>query len=149
MAFLFTKEAELEDKMKKEQGESSNQRMARICQPAMCHVSEDLDFTVEVAEEFENERLPTLDFSLWLEEGQITHSYFQKPMKTPFVIMERSAMSYQQKMEILSNETARRLTNIDHERLGKKEIMEVLEQFTQELRNSEYKVEQARDILIS
>ena len=58
-------------------------------------------------------------------------------------------MSYKQKMEIMSNEATRRLTNIDHERLGTEEQVRILEQFTQELKNSGYTIEQAREIIIS
>ena len=51
----------------------------------MNDINKDLKFTVEVPENFENERLPTLDFSLWMENGLITHTYYQKGMKTPYV----------------------------------------------------------------
>ena len=100
-------------------------------------------------EDFENERLPTLDFSLWMKDGLITHTYYQKEMKTPYVIMERSAMGIKQKMEILSNELNRRLTNVDSEKLGNTEIIIVIEQFTQELKNSGYSNEQAKEIITS
>ena len=70
-------------------------------------------------------------------------------MKTPFVMMERSAMSNKQKMEILANEARRRLTNIDHEKLGVEEQMKILEQLTQELKNSGYSLDQAREVVIS
>ena len=76
-------------------------------------------------------------------------TYYQKEMKTPYVIMERSAMGIKQKMEILSNELNRRLTNVDSEILSKMEINIVLEQFTQELKNSGYTNEQSREIVIS
>ena len=58
-------------------------------------------------------------------------------------------MSYHQKMNIMSNEVTRRLSNVDHEKMGNEEIVKVLEQLTQELKNSRYKVEQTREILIS
>ena len=67
-------------------------------------------FTAEVAEEFENSRLLTLDFKIWLEGDQINHHYYQKKMKTPFVGMKRSAMAQQQKMSVLSNEVIGRQT---------------------------------------
>ena len=63
-AFMYSKEAEEEDIVKRKEGECTNQRMARVCQAAMCDINEDLEFTVEAPEDFENERLPTLDFSL-------------------------------------------------------------------------------------
>ena len=147
--FEYSEEAKKEDQERRIQGESKNGRMARVCQQAMNSVNEDLQFTVEVPEDFENEKLPTLDFSLWMENGLLVHTYYQKSMKTPFVVMERSAMGSKQKMEILSNEVVRRLTNVDHERLGVEEQRIVLEQMTQELKNSGYKIEQARDIIIS
>ena len=76
--------------------------MARVCLVAMNSVDEDLEFTVESQEEYENERLPTLDFAIWQEDmGTLNHSYFQKDMKSPYVIMSRSAMATQQKIQIL------------------------------------------------
>ena len=54
-------QAESEDKKKFEEGETRNQRMARICLVAMNSVNEDLKFTVETEDDFENGRLPTLD----------------------------------------------------------------------------------------
>ena len=58
-------------------GETDNQRMARICLVAMNAINKDLQFTIETQEEFEKERLPTLDFEMWLEEGgEIHHSFF-------------------------------------------------------------------------
>ena len=76
--FEFSSKDEEEDRLLKEKGQSTNNRMARICREAMNDVLEDLQFTVEVPEDFESERLPTLDFSLWMEDGLITHTYFQK-----------------------------------------------------------------------
>ena len=147
--FLFTELAKEEDEKREQQGESKNGMMARICRDAMNDVNSDLQFTVEVPEDFESERLPTLDFSLWMVDGLLTHTYFQKEMKTPYVLMERSAMSAKQRIEIMSNEATRRLSNIDHENLGAEEQIKVLEQLTQELRNSGYRSEQAREVIIS
>ena len=81
--FIFSEEAEKADFKMKEQGESTNQRMARVCRPAMDSVNSDLKFTTESQEDFENERLPTQDFEMWLTQDGVRHSYYQKPMKTP------------------------------------------------------------------
>ena len=56
-------------------------------------ISTDLQFTTEAPEVFNENKLPTLDFKLWLVLGIIVHSYFEKEMRTPYVIMKRSAMS--------------------------------------------------------
>ena len=50
---------------------------ARLCLPAMNDVNPDLTFTAEVAEDFGDRRLPTLDFSLWMKDDMsISHSYY-------------------------------------------------------------------------
>ena len=104
----------------------------------------------ETADDYENKRLPTLEFSFNLtEEGFLTHTYFQKPMKTPFILMERSAMGDQQKYAILSNELIRRLSTIDTEYVTVAEIMEVIEVFICEMKSSGYSREQTRNTVIS
>ena len=146
--FEYSDEALEEDNKKKATGESQNQRMARRCQPAMNSINMDLQFTTESQEDFENERLPTLDFEMWISsDNKIRHSFYQKPMKTPFVLMERSGTSYQQKFQILTNELTRRLSNIMVEEILQSEINQKIEQFITELKNSEYSLEQAREIV--
>ena len=46
-----------------------NVRMARACLPEMDSINKDLRFTTEAPEEFEKNRLPTLDLRIWLKEG--------------------------------------------------------------------------------
>ena len=148
--FCYRQDVEQDDKTRRAEGESDNQRMARKCIKAMNSINSNLEFTVECQEEFENERLPTLDFSIWQEEGGIlNHSYFQKPTKTPFVIMARSGASVQQKIQILSNELARRLGNVNKNNTNQQELNKIVEQLTQELKNSEYSQQTAREIVVS
>jgi hypothetical protein len=99
-------------KLDKEDDEPDNIRMARICLPAMNSVNRNLRFTTECPEEFDRNILPTLDFMLWMVDGILYHSYFEKTMKSQFTIMQRTAMSEHQKLSILSNEVVRRLSNI-------------------------------------
>ena len=87
-----------EDRAAKESGEHRDQRMARVCREAMVSINPDLDFTVETAEDYQDKYIPTLDFKRKMtKKGTIIHSYFQKPMKTPFILMEASAMGDQKK----------------------------------------------------
>ena len=110
--------------------------MARICLPAMEATNPDLKFTTESQEDYPYERLPTLDFSMWINEDNVVqHTYFQKEMKKPFVVMEKSGMSYHKKYQILSNELARRLSNI-HTSLPHKEVMKTTSQYIRELKTS-------------
>ena len=148
--FTHSQDAEQEDKNKKVMGESRNERMARVCLVAMNSVNEDLEFTVESQEEYENERLPTLDFAIWQEDmGTLNHSYFQKDMKSPYVIMSRSAMATQQKIQILSNEVTRRIFNINKDKNTQQEYNKMLDKMTQELRNSGYNYRTARQVIVS
>ena len=90
-------------------GENINQRMVRVLIPAMNTVKKDLKFTAASQENYEDERLPTLDFAMRIDkENKIRHTYYQKPMKTPYAIMKRSAMSKHQKFQILTNELCRK-----------------------------------------
>ena len=95
----------MEDLDRQRGGECVNARMLRLCLPLVNSINEDLEFTAETPEDFPLLRLPTLDFSLWQDvEGKIHHTYFQKEMKTPFIIMRRSAISWNQKISILAND---------------------------------------------
>ena len=148
--FEHNEEAEQEDVLMENKGETNNQRMARVCIDAMNSVNTDLQFTSESQEDFNHERLPTLDFELWLnEEMELCHSYYQKPTKTPYVLMERSGMAYHQKFQILSNELCRRLSNIQIGAVEHQEILQKIEQFIGELNNSGYSRKQAREIVCS
>ena len=111
--FQVTKEGKQEDEeKKKELGETDSQRMARVCLPCMNDISEDLVFTVECEDDFPEKRLPTLDFYLWVVGGIILWSYFEKSMRSQLMMMKRSAQGEQQKMDILSNELVRRMSNV-------------------------------------
>ena len=60
--FKITEDARREDQiLRKEMHETSNERMGRICLPAINSINRDLVFTKETPEEFEDKKLPTLD----------------------------------------------------------------------------------------
>ena len=128
--------------------EPDNVRMSKICLPAMNSINEDLKFTTEAPEDFPNKRLPTLDFVLWMIDGILYHSYYEKSMKTQFTVMQRSAMSEHQRMAILSNELVRRLSNI-HRDVVCEEMEEVIEQYVSQLKTSGYARKQTREIIVS
>ena len=133
----------------KEDGEHVDQRMARICRPAMASVNPDLDFTVETAKDYKDGYLPTLDFKTKMTpRSTIIHTYFQKPMKTPFILMECSAMGEQQKHQILTNELIRRLSLVDKDNIGHDEVIVVIEQFIQEMKSSGYKRDIIREVVV-
>ena len=146
--FEITQEAIEEDNKKLKEGEPISRRMARICQPIMNSVNCDLKFTTEVAEDFGDGRLPTLDFTIEEIHGMMIHSYFEKSMKTPYQVMERSAMSEQQRYSILSNELIRRMSKV-HLSIGQEERLSIVEKFIKQLKTSGYSRLQAREAVVS
>ena len=79
-----------------------------------------IQFTEEVASECPGQKLPMLDFQVWQEErtneeGEreiiIQHEYYEKPMASKLMMMERSAMPHRMKVATLSQEVVRRLKN--------------------------------------
>ena len=147
--FQYSEEAKEMDEARRNKGETTNQRMARVLKPAMDSINPDLVFTTESQEDFENERLPTLDFEMWLTKDGIMHSYYPKPMKNPMVIMQRSGMAYTQKFQILSNELNRRLSNILKDEIPQSEINLKIDEYARELKNSGYSISQSREIIVS
>jgi hypothetical protein len=80
--FEITEVGIVEDDEKLREGEPISRRMARLCQPIMNSVNKDLVFTTEVAEDFPDNNLPTLDFRIEEIASEMIHSYFEKEMKT-------------------------------------------------------------------
>ena len=115
---------------------------------AMNSVNDDLEFTMETHLDFEDKRLPTLSFSLWPGQKGLHYSYFEKKMRNQVLVMERTAMGRQSIMSIMTNELMRRLQVID-DKLEIDETIKVVEQYIQQLINSEYNWKQIRDICVS
>ena len=114
----------------------------------MNSVNVDLNFTMELVSDFADNRLPTLSFSMWPTEGGISHSYFEKSMRNQTLLMENSAIGRQSQISIMSNELRRRL-EVMSEDLDKKEIIGVIDKYTQQLTNSGYNRKQQYEIIVS
>ena len=124
-------------------------RVGRACQVAMNSVNPDLQFTVESDEDFANGRIQTLDFEMKAaEDGNIEHSFFEKPMQTSLVTMERSAMGSQQKHAILSNDLVRRLSMLS-ESISPEERLSVVDHYTRKLKTSGYNQNQCMELVNS
>ena len=147
MSFEFSDQQLQIDNEAREPDNVRMARMARRCLPAMNAINKNLCFTTETPEEFHNNRLPTLDFVIWLKKGLLFHSYFEKTMKNQCTIMQRTAMSEHQKMSILSNELVRRLSNI-HREVVSEEMESVVEHYVSQLKNSGYNRKQSREVVI-
>ena len=123
--------------------------MSRESLKAMESIFPELKFTMEIEDDFVNKRLPTLDFDLYVEDQKvIRHGFYEKPINTPFVTMERSALAEQSKISILANDLVRRMSNIGEEN-REKESIEVVDNYTRKLKTSGYTRVQAKEIIIS
>ena len=63
--------------------------------------------------------------------------------------MANSAVSKQQLIQILANETTRRIMNINKDKNPAEEYLKVLDKNTQELKNSGYNHQTAKEIIVS
>ena len=145
----WSNEAYMEDVRLREEGEDRDRRMVRLCLPICNSINPDLEFTAETASDFGDNRLPTLDFSIWLENRMVNHSFYQKPMKTSLQIMKGSAVSQHQKIQILANDIVRKLSNVNVGYVPEGEIGKVMEENIQELKLSGYSRREVIDITCS
>ena len=107
----------------------------RVLHNSMQEVLPSLNFTKEVGEG-DGKWLATLDTEIRVEKDNIIrYRQFEKPTTTNTVLMKRSALEENAKVQILSNELARRLGNTD-ERQDRKTVGEVVDKFCQKLLTS-------------
>ena len=77
----------------------------------------------------------------------INHTYYEKEMRNHILIPERSAMPIKQKMNILTNEIKRRLSNIKGECAEEKEVVKVMDQFTVQMKGSGYDRKRTKEVV--
>ena len=159
-----------EDENDEKEGLSEEARTARELLKAMNSIFTNIQFTSEIPEDFPDKRLPTLDFSCWIEtdddmkrnsskveeqEGEnsaeparrkVLYSFFEKTMNSPFCILERSALPENTKISSLSQEVVRRMLNTS-EMVRQEERNAILETFITKLRVSGYRQEQTKRIV--
>ena len=134
--FRFEIDWEKEDFERERVGDDDDtRRTARETKKAMNSVFTNIQFETELAEDFATQKLPTLDFEMWFQEGgnyegrpKILYQFFEKPMNTPFCIMRESAMPEGGKIASLSQEVVRRMQNTS-EMLDQEERDKILNNF--------------------
>ena len=114
----------------------------------MNSINSDLVFTTETERDFMNKRLPTLGFEIWSEKNGLRHSFFEKPMRSQILTMERSSQSERSKFSILVNELNRRFEMLDED-ISIEEKKGIINHFSQQLVNSGYSKDKIREIICS
>ena len=138
-------EWEQEDKASKKSGAV---RTGEVVNKIMDGIYSDLKFTTETGEEFENGRLPTLDMEMWIENGRILYSYYEKPVAAKTVINQKSALSENTKMASLSQDLIRRMKNTT-ERLDLKHRIAIIDKYAAKILSSGYSRVQTRRIVVA
>ena len=115
-------------------------------------------FTSEVPGDFENNRLPTLDFSMWIgkdhiqegenKNGKIIYNFYEKEINSKFCVMERTAMSENSKTSTLSQDLIRRMMNTS-ELVDQQERNATIEKYIDKLKVSGYSEIQVKNIIES
>ena len=141
---LYCKKWEMEDSAL-----SPVERTKRVIHGTMGGLEDFLTFTMETQEDFPSGWLATLDTDLQVtEENRVEYKYYEKPMSSNMVMQKSSAMDENTKMKILANDLTRRLLNTS-ESLGMDAKISVVDQYSQKLMNSGFRVEQIRRIVIN
>ena len=106
----FCKEKESNDTRTKEA------RTAEIMVKIANSLDQGIQFTWDIPGNNSNGRMPVLDLAVWVQEvngvQQILHSFYKKPVASPFTILKRSALSFKIKKSTLLQEALRRLGNM-------------------------------------
>ena len=125
----FSEGWKLEDE---KSGETSTQRTARVPRDMMNDVLKFLNLTIEIGDDFDDGKLPTLDLKIWIQlVGNcriVVFEYYEKPMKTNLVLQSHSAISENTKVSSLSQEVVRLLKNCSED-IDNKYRMGHLEKF--------------------
>ena len=79
---------------------------------------------------------------------RLNHSYFEKEMRTPYVVMKRSAMSDHSRYNILANELVRRLSNMRKEDTSHEEKEGVIEHMIKQCKTSGYSRHETREAIV-
>ena len=125
---------------------SDEQRTARELKKAMNSIFTNIQFTTEIPDDFQNKRLPTLDCTIWLENGNILYSFYEKEMKSPFCILEQSALPDNTKISSLSQDVVRRMLNIS-DQVPQEERNSITEIFISKLIRSGYRQDQVQEMI--
>ena len=130
-----------------EDNSSDRTDLERTCEIVRCSLNmiyPFLNFTIESVDDFEDRRLPTLDFKMWVTEDNIVmYTFFEKPTSSNQMLHRNSALSENVKMATMNAEIIRRMMNVsellpDHERIT------VLDRVAQKLCNSGYNLSEIR-----
>ena len=129
-------------------GTCPTKRTVDILESTMQGVVKGLKMTVETKPDFEDQKLPTLDLSLFVtEDNRVGFTFYEKPTVSNLTIQKRSALNENSKVQSLSNEVIRRLLNTS-EGASQELKGDILDKFSVKLLTSGYNKEQVGKIIL-
>ena len=91
-------------------------RTMKIIKDIANDVDSMIQMTIDVPSRHDDKKLPVLDLKVWLsDDEQIYYMFYEKPMKSRFVMTKMSAMPMKMKITCLTQEAFRRLHNTKQE----------------------------------
>ena len=136
------------EKEEREMSVSGEERTACEMKKLMDSIFSNLKFEMETPIMFENKRLPTLDFECWVSDNKVLYSFYEKPMARKTQIQRKSALGENVKIASLTQNLMRRMKNTS-ELIPNEERVQIVEEYTTQLRRSGYSVEQTKSIIIA
>ena len=107
-----------------------------------------LTLTIETADDFPDNRLPTLELNIWVGmDNMIYYVFFEKIMASTQTIQRRSAMPENGRMATLNQELVRRMLNTSKD-LGMDERVIVVNKYCQKLIDSGYLRDQVKRVVV-
>ena len=132
----------------KEMGMTPLKKTTFIMEGIMNSICSWLVLTMETEDMFVDRKLPTLDIKIWVTvDNIILFTFFEKEMVSPMVLHKRSAMPEGIRRATLNQEMVRRMVNTS-ERIPLIDRLMVVDGYAQKLINSEYSVDETRDIIV-
>ena len=109
-------------------------------------IERDIRMKEDVASNHASKKLPMLDVQMWTQNNRIRYSFYEKPMVSRLVIMEKSALPMKVKIQILAQEVVRRRRNCDGKE-SRSEVDKEMSRFMLKLKASGYCRETRWEIL--
>ena len=138
-----------------ERTEPDDRRTLRELRKMANSIEDDIKMKEDVGSNYQDGMLPMLDVKMWVgnREGrnggkEIKYRFYEKPMASKVVLMERSALPIKTKIQILVQEIVRRRRNT-YQGESRMEIERELTEFMVKLKISGYSREHRWEILKS
>ena len=155
-AMEWRKEWEEEDK---KNGEMDDKRTMREIRKMSNSVLPFVNFKEEVASDCQDGKVPMLDFQVWRQEypdkdreggkrTEIHYEFFEKPVATKLVLMEKNALPHRMKITTLTQEIIRRMKNTSRT-IGKKRRAVILTNFMKKIMKYGYGAKTRRNVAIA